>query len=885
VHGSRGDAIDARTSGHVQPVPGRTTLTQSLAPVPAPVPAVGARTGPSPLPRLDLAPRAPSSLGAWAGAGTTGRIFQHEAIDGFVDGATGDTAQVLTAWTLAEHMSFELQTDAVLAVMRTIHVRLARGATVVAKSRARAWVHADRLPNDVHAALHAPARLIKHDGSIIVIDERGVHLLGALPAPLAEARSVAELLGGVPLLGLETDGPQRIREAEQLAAVTVPRHDANLEQIAALLRDAPLVAVGLTRYIQAKLAYESPPAEPLAIGRHMIQRIEALTSGTWTGYEGTAVLFQLDAMRSGFARLVARAEQARPAEKDAWDHAADAARAIGGAVVGVGAAMKELVLTARDLGLWLTDDLARVVGRDRSWEAASSIGKAYQSGKSTGEIFLAIVGGIVDAWDQAIDHAANGDYSKLMSLGAELALDLAIGVATAGAAGPALAAKRVGSGARLAGRSLALAAEAAEALAGRTRAALAKVRRTALAAPAAARRAALALEDALQGLLEGLAEARHLVDAATGRPLAVLDPGAIPRAIQHVRGARAMESAASAMRKLRGPAARAQGERVLRRLGKLAGKPRMADAIQAVARQIAEGDGKARLVAALERVLETWPTRLKAEPEVLARVLRRIGDAVDPVKLLDDAAWAASHKGLTPAARSGLLRHAARSRDPLDLRWLRESSELPAPMLEFMALDRATSWKELMKVSTRPSDYFPSSVKKLLTPDDYARAAGKLRGIAGEMVFVVENVELPAGLKIVGRQVEARGKIIDFALQDAHGRKAKLEVKAWSRKTWERELADPARVPPESAARRMVEQLRAAKATGEPVYLAVPDSIGDTFSKLKQLLDDNELTGITVITFPESKLRSIFSKLRAGLGLAAGVALVTADQIMEAYDG
>lgn len=833
------------------------------------------------MPRLDLAPRVSSALGAWAGAGVTGQIFQHEAIDGFVDGATGDTARVRTDWTLAEHASFELQTSALLAIERTIHVRLARGVTVVVKSRTRAWFHADRLPNDVHAPVHAPARLIKHDGSILVIDERGVHLLEALPPPLAGARSVAELLDGAPLLGIETEGPQRIREAERFVAVTVPQHGANMEQVAALLRDAPWAAVGLTRYIQAKLAYESPPAEALAIGRHMVQRLEALTSGTWTGYEGTAVLLQLEAMRSGFSKLVARAEQARPAEKDAWDHAADAARAIGGAIVGVGAAMRELVRMARDLGLWLLDELAGLLGKDLDWQAASGIGKAYQSGKSTGEIFLAIAGGIVDAWDQAIDHAANGDYSKLMSLGAELALDLAIGAATAGAAGPAVAAERVG----LAGRSLALAAEAAEALARRTRATLAKVRRAAEAVPATARRAALALEDALQGLLEGLAEARHLVDAATGRPIAVLDPGAIPRAIQHVRGARAMESAARAMTKLRGPAARAQGERVLEKLGKLADKPRMADAIHAVARRIAEGDGKARLVAAIKRVLDTWPASLEPEPEVLARVLRRAIDAVDPVKLLDDAVWAASHAGLTPSARAGLLRHAVRSRDPLDLRWLRGHTDLPDPMLEFMALDRVTSWKELMKVSTRPSDYFPSSMKKFLTPDDYAQAAGKLRGIAGEMVFVVENIELPAGLKIVGRQIEARGKLIDFALQDAHGRKAKLEVKAWSRRTWERELADPARVPPRSAAERMIEQLRAAKDTGEPVYLAVPDSIGDSFSRLKRLLDNNELTEITVITFSESKLRSTFSKLRAGLGLAAGVVLVTTDQMMEAYDG
>ena len=522
---------------------------------------------------------------------------------------------------------------------------------MLARSRARAWFHADRLPNDVHAALHAPARLLKHDGSILVADDRGVHLLRSLAHPFVPGQSVVGLLGTEPMLGWETDGPQRLREAERFATVTVPQHDANLQAVAAILRDAPSAVVGLTRYVQAKLAYESPAVEPLAIGRHMIARIEALTAGTWTGHEGTAALFQLKGMLAAFTRLVTGAERAKPAEKDAWDHAADAARAIGNAIVGVGVAVKELALMARDLGLWLSDELAHLFGADLEWSAASGIGKAYQSGKSTGEIFTALVTGIVDAWDQAIEHAANGDYAKLMNLGAELALDLAIGAATAGAAAPALAAERAGAGTQRAGRALALAEHGAEALAGRTRGDAAKVTRALDAAPAAARRAALDLRDALQGLLDGLAQAKRIADTGTGKQMVEFDPGAIPRAIQRLRGARAMDSAASAVTKLRGPAARAQGDRVLEQLRRLADQPRMSSAIQAVARRIADGKDKAKLVGALDRVLGAWPARL--EPEVLAGVLRRAAAADDPVRFLDDVAWVMDHHGLSAAAHAG----------------------------------------------------------------------------------------------------------------------------------------------------------------------------------------------------------------------------------------
>jgi hypothetical protein len=83
----------------------------------------------------------------------------------------------------------------------------------------------------------------------------------------------------------------------------------------------------------------------------------------------------------------------------------------------------------------------------------------------------------------------------------------------------------------------------------------------------------------------------------------------------------------------------------------------------------------------------------------------------------------------------------------------------------------------------------------------------------------------------------------------------------------------------------MLEQLRAAIAPGERVYLAVPDSIGDDLlTALRRSLKKHGLGKVGVLTFSERKLKDNFTKLRAGLALASGVTLAMADQITEVDD-
>lgn len=823
---------------------------------------------------------ASSGLGAWAGAGTAGKVFRNTTAETFVDPASKEAVEVETSWMLAEYDQLEIQTNTAMEVERRIHIQLARGGVVI-KSRVRAFFNADQLPNDVHAALHAPARLLKHDGVIFVTDDKGVHLLKSFDHPMLDEPSAAALLAHQPMLGYETEPQQRIREADKFVTATVPTYDNNMLLVESIMRDAPHAAMGLKNYIKTTLSYETPSPEALSIARHMIAGIEELLQFSWTGYEGTDLMFQLGEMQGGFHKLVAAAEAAKPEEKQFLDHASDLVRAISNASVGVVLAVKEVGLMARDLGMWGIDKLANAFDYEIDWSAASSIGKAYESGKSTSEIFRAMLDGIIASWTNAIEHAENGDYSRLMDLGAELALDIAIEVATAGAATAGVAAKRTGAAARRADHALVLAEDALNTLTQRVETVLERAKQMLARAPEEARAALLDTIDTASGWLTGLKESVRVADAGVGT-MRIVDKTAIATAIQRSHGARAIDTAKDAMRKLRGGTARAQGASVIEQLKQLAKASKMPDTIYAIARRIAEGENKAKFVGALDKLLKGTAKAL--DEEVVTGVLWRAADALDPLAFLDNVEWLMGRKGLTTEARKALARQAVLRDSPLDLRWLRELTDLPDNMLEFMAHDPATNWRTFMKVSKKPSDYFPSSLKKSLKNSDYADAAAKLRGVAGEMMFVVEGVELPGGLKIVARQVDAAGKVIDFGLRDASGALAKLEVKAWTAERWANELVAVRAHKPKTAFTHMIEQLTAAKSSGQPVYLAVSDAIGTRRRALADALSDARLPDVKIVTFPETKLREISSTLRKGLGLSAATTTVAADQIAKGED-
>lgn len=836
------------------------------------------------------------ALGDWVGAGEAGKIFRNDTFETYVDPAGNEVVEVRTNWTLAEFASYELKTDAVMEATRTIKIRLATGSSVLIRSRARTWFFADQLPNDVHAALHAPAKSIVHDGTILVTEADAVKGLSTMDHKLGHADSVAEMLGREPMLGFETDPKQRLEEARYFTSATLPGYERNLGLLEAIATEAPRTTMALKEYIKKKLEYLSPDRQPLRNAQFLISQIRELMTYSWTGYEGSDLFLRLGVMKESLEQLLGRAETVKPAEKNGWAHALDAVEAVGKAIKGLGLAIVELGAMARDLGMKGLDLAANAFGGDLDWKAWSTIGKAYQSGKSTKEIFTAVVDGFVDQWSKAFERAGNGDYSGVMDLGAELTLDIAIEIASMGTATPAVAAKRIATTSRL----LTFTKEAAERLTKRTEDLLAKSKQLIKNAPVEAKKALLDTIDVMQGLVEGFKAAVKVRDTGIGLKVLALDPGAIPRAIQRVRGARAMSAAKTAVGGMSGAAKRA-GNSVLKKLD--AWKSTNPDTVYALAARMGKGDSK--FVNALDDALSGWVNKL--DDDVAMAALRLAADAVDPTAFLKNLDWAMTHRGITLEARKGLVRQAVTRENPLDLAWLR-TTELTNKQLEFLATDPGTNWTAFMKVSKKPSDYFPSALKKKLTKRDYAQAGAKLRGVAGEMMFVVDGVPLPGDLRIVARQVDALGRKIDFGLENAAGHPALLEVKAFTPKRWESELRNVGTKKELGwGATRMLAQLDAAKTKAKwdfeaatkaaksggkkappgpaTIYLAVSDTISKpSLEKLERLLKENRLGDVKITTFPEAMLEVTRDKLRAALGIPTGgiaAALISADAIAE----
>jgi hypothetical protein len=523
-----------------------------------------------------------------------------------------------------------------------------------------------------------------------------MHLLSSLPHKHVKGQSAADLLGNEPMLAYDIAPALRLQQANHFIAATLPQYDNNLRMITDVARDAYPTALGLQQYIAVKLNYENPPRQLLTNASNMIARVESVQR-TLTGYEGRALVFWLNEIWLRLTTLLDAATNAKPKVKTLDDHNLDAVMAVGKAIIGIGSAIKEVVLMARDLEL---------LQRGVAFEPASGIGKAYKSGKSTGEILEAMVDGIIDEWKLAFEHAGNGDFSKLMDLTAEIALDIAFELATMGTATPAVAAKRGAKALGAAGRhTIELSEEAAKRLMKRSEGLLAESKQALRNAPPEGRRALLEVQDTARGFADGLRVAlKGAVADADGVRLVTVDTTAIKQAIARLRGARSIDNAKAATSKLTGPA-RAQGNAVVKKLEKLASNPKLADAAHAAARRIADGDGAA-YVAALDDALGTWARKL--DDDLVASVVRRSAEAVDPAKFLAHVDWIMDHKGLTHPARTSLLRRGVLESE-LDLGWLR-TQKLPNDKLELLALDPNTNWKTLMKDSGTPSDHFPAKL-------------------------------------------------------------------------------------------------------------------------------------------------------------------------------
>ena len=161
------------------------------------------------------------------------------------------------------------------------------------------------------------------------------------------------------------------------------------------------------------------------------------------------------------------------------------------------------------------------------------------------------------------------------------------------------------------------------------------------------------------------------------------------------------------------------------------------------------------------------------------------------------------------------------------------------------------------------SDKFPAKpARRDLEKGAFADANMKLRGIAGEIV--VDEMKLPHDLSILDRQVAAGSKIIDYRVIKG-GKPGWLEVKSWSNDAWKRELTAYKSNGESKMFTNLFEQLDAAKATQEPVYLAVTKVEAETLTAIERVLARRGFGSVVVFEIDESKVAAIAAELRTAM--------------------
>ena len=608
-------------------------------------------------------------LGEWAGPGKTGRVVRTRSVESWVNPATGDTVEIQTSWTLAEHAQVELKTDAVVQAERTIRVQLGRGPSVLMKSRGRSWFNADGLPNDPGAAVHVPSASAQHDGLIYVTDDSGTHLIDSMPHQHARGASLADQLAAEPMLAYDVAPKERVRHVEHFVSKTLPQLERNLADLAEANQEAGRAIEMLKVYIQAKLNYESPPDDALLRARWAIGLLRSV-GGRLTGYEGKDTSRYVDALIVRLEKLTADAKKATPADKKLLDHAADLGKAVLSAGQNIALAAREIALMGRDWVLYRADTILKALGVEVDLVSGERCGPG-PGGRQIGRRDL--------RGDGRGDgrRVGEGDRARLerrLLAGHEperRARDRRGDRHRDRRGRDTRAGRQAGRAGGRQGR------QGSEVDRGRGQTdgepgpgpgpARQEGRR---AASAEGRKALLNLQDTAQGLIDGLRDAVKVTDTGTGVTHLALDPGAIPQAGDPARA----DSSSAEGRRERGqdPARHGAGTVSRRR-----------QAAREALRSGRNGERsplhrrspcsswrrRGEYVAALDDALSSWARKL--DDEVLAAVLRRSAAAVNTAELLGHVDWIMGRKGIKLEARQLLVRKAALS-DAMDLAWLRE---------------------------------------------------------------------------------------------------------------------------------------------------------------------------------------------------------------------
>lgn len=554
-------------------------------------------------------------------------------------------------------------------------------------------------------------------------------------------------------------------------------------------------------------------------------------------------------------RLIDDAEHAQPPRRDQLGDALEApVRFVERTAEGV-AEVGAMAVDATVLGV---DAIGQKTGIGTfAYHPISKYGQAVDAtGAGPKAAVVAMVNGFADEWSDAIERAKHGDYRRLVDVGADTLL-LIDGARTGGVAvieqAEALVA-RLGSIAKsargIAGGLPAEAAEIATAMAEGADAFVAKVRAGGL-------QMATAGGDGGPGPGIGGVTAEALAEAATAAKQAFLDK----RLSQaKVRGIKTIKE----------------------RLG-TAKAPDVAEWVTRV-EALFHGDGKAvlRFLTKLEaRVTEPAPFMRRVDTllavrniaaDDLAAVVSSILDARigDPVAILDDIEWI-STRPLSAQARSMLVRRAAKGQ--VDLDWVKRT-RLTDTELELMGQDKNTAWAQFEQASDISSRHQPGHlVDRPPSGKVAAGANSKIRGVAGELAG--QEMKLPDGFKMERRLVAgSEGPITDFEVRAPDGSLAELEVKAQRPESWKQVLDEyeeglnSSTVDPKHPIARLLSQVKAGKARGRKVYVAISD--GTSMRSRERLLSYLRPEGISeeqLLLLPESEILRVGKVLREHMGI------------------
>jgi hypothetical protein len=291
-----------------------------------------------------------------------------------------------------------------------------------------------------------------------------------------------------------------------------------------------------------------------------------------------------------------------------------------------------------------------------------------------------------------------------------------------------------------------------------------------------------------------------------------------------------------------------------------------------------------KLFEAVKKLINGKGSRSVAElsPFITAGVRAIMKNGVDAEAYFAAVAKILGKKGLS---REGLARlgNNALGKNPADIIWLSER-ELTDADLDFIALDPHAQWAKYHR-ATLPG---ASDAEKI-------RANTAIRGTAAEMVATEEASALVPGFRVEQRQVVTPGgSEIDVQLisTDRLGRRRPMEVKGFTRKTWQKafdafapdhanptatlldaqrgkQLADPMANAGLRSVEGMLDQLKDASALasrGEKPILAVTSKLNTTERNvLKRILADNGIDA-EIVYLSEDKILATSRRLGKGFG-------------------